>query len=454
MKLENINEERFAGNLSRAISIATISHEEENDTDWNAFAEFFEFLRSAYPKTFAVLETEKVGRAGLLMQWKGSDPALEPIGFLAHQDVVPVAEGTQDDWEHPPFSGYNDGTYIWGRGALDMKGHLLCILEGIETLLEEGYVPKRSVYVCLDYNEEIVAGKENGAQKMADILAERGVHFASILDEGGGSMDVSAKGILEGRVYLVGIGEKGYGDFEISVRSVGGHSSFPPEHTALGELAEVITKIEANPFQAHLTEPIRAMFSTLGGHMKGAPHLVLSHPGAIAPILKKVMVKNPFTASMVRTTGAVTMAKGSPAANVLPETASAVINFRVLQGDSLASVKAYLEKMLGETKGSVTLRKGKEPSRISPIDTKGFRMIGQVFGEGEENVFVVPYLVTACTDSYHYEKVCENIYRFSPFVLPSELTHTPHSTNERFPVDQIVPGVSFFMQYIRGMDLQ
>ena len=128
------------------------------------------------------MEVEEVGRAGLILHWKGSDASLDPIGFLAHQDVVPIAPGTENDWTNPPFSGANDGTFIWGRGALAMKSHLLCIIEAIETLLEEGYPQQRDVYVCLDYKEEIVAGKDNGAKKSAALRLERCIHFDSILE--------------------------------------------------------------------------------------------------------------------------------------------------------------------------------------------------------------------------------------------------------------------------------
>ncbi len=101
-----------------------------------------------------------------------------------------------------------------------MKSHLLCIIEGIETLLEEGYTTTRDVYVCLDYNEEIVAGKDNGAKKIATLLNERGIHFDSILDEGGGSTDVHAKNILDAHITMVGVAEKGYADYEITVKRI------------------------------------------------------------------------------------------------------------------------------------------------------------------------------------------------------------------------------------------
>lgn len=452
MKLEHVNEERFAKNLSRAIQIATISHEDEADTDWTKFKEFHDFLKEAYPKTFSTLDVEEVGRAGLILHWKGSDDTLDPIGFLAHQDVVPVAPGTEDDWTNPPFSGANDGTFIWGRGALDMKSHLLCIIEGIETLLEEGYTTTRDVYVCLDYNEEIVAGKDNGAKKIATLLNERGIHFDSILDEGGGSTDVHAKNILDAHITMVGVAEKGYADYKITVKGLGGHSSFPPKHTALGQLSELITKIENHPFEAHFTTPVLAMFSTIGTHMSSPLGGLLKRPGVLKPVLKNVMGKNPFTAAMVRTSTAVTMASASPAPNVLPEAATCVINFRLLQGDTLASVKKHLEVLAKDYDATITLLKGKEASAVSPTDTRSFHTIEDIFADGNETSFTTPYLLTACTDSYHYECICENLYRFSPFSLPSELMHTPHSTNERFPVDQITPGVSFFMQYIRRMN--
>ena len=109
---EKIDLKRVSDKLSGAIKIKTISNEDEALTDWNEFDRFHSYLREQFPLIHKNLTLEVVGRAGLLYYWKGSDESLDPIAFLAHQDVVPVAAGTDEDWEHPAFEGYNDGKII------------------------------------------------------------------------------------------------------------------------------------------------------------------------------------------------------------------------------------------------------------------------------------------------------------------------------------------------------
>ena len=232
---DNINVERYRKNLSKAIQIKTISHVDPEDTDWDEFKRFHEFIDSAYPLINEKLEKEIVPPASIIYRWKGKDPSLDAVALCAHQDVVPVNPGTEDDWTHPAFDGVDDGEFIWGRGALDMKNHLVCVLESVETLLEEGFEPERDVYILLGDNEEVVGGTDNGAGKMADILEERGVKLDSVLDEGGAMLPVNIKGVINNKVLAgIGIAEKGYADIKITVSSKGGHSSQPPKHTALG----------------------------------------------------------------------------------------------------------------------------------------------------------------------------------------------------------------------------
>ena len=142
---EQVNGQRACDRLSQAIQIKTISCEDESQTDWGAFDRFHAFLEQSYPLIHKNLKLDHISTASLLFYWEGTDPDLDPIAFLAHQDVVPISEGTEEDWEHPAFDGVNDGRFIWGRGALDMKNHLICLMESVETLLEEGYTPKRGV---------------------------------------------------------------------------------------------------------------------------------------------------------------------------------------------------------------------------------------------------------------------------------------------------------------------
>lgn len=448
---ERVHFERACSHLSEAISIKTISHEDPSKTDWREFERFHAFLKRAYPLTHKNLKVEHVSRASLLYYWEGTDTALEPIAFLAHQDVVPVTEGTEQDWTHPAFRGENDGAFIWGRGALDMKNHLICLMESVETLLEEGYQPKRSVYLCFGHNEEIVSGKENGAREIAALLEKRGVHLDSVVDEGGAMLPAKVKGILDANLTGVGVAEKGYADFKITVKAKGGHSSQPPKHTAIGILSKKVLNLEKHQFKARLLPFVYHLFTDIGKHTAYIGRVVFCNLWLLKPLLLRIMTQIPPAASLVRTTTGVTMAEGSPAANVLPQKASVTVNFRIMPGETIEDVRRHIEKYMGGKNVEITFIKGKEPSIVSPTDTRAFHTLARLAVNIDEKNIVAPYLVMGGTDAYNYENVCENIYRFAPFTVDTALLLTTHSTNERIPVEQLRQGVTFFKRYIRMM---
>ena len=448
---EYVHSERAQKNLSTAIGIKTVSHEDESLTDWGEFDRFHEFLKDAFPLVHKNLELENVSKASLLFYWKGTDESLDPIAFLAHQDVVPVASGTENDWTHPAFSGYNDGEFIWGRGALDMKNHLICLMESVETLLEEGYQPKRGVYLCFGHNEEVVAGKGNGAHDLAMALEKKGVHLDSIIDEGGAMLTAKVKGIIDANLTGIGIAEKGYADFKVTVKAKGGHSSQPPKHTALGILSKKVLALESHQFKAKIMPFVNNLFTNVGKRTSYLGRLVFCNLWLLKPLILKIMTKIPPAASLVRTTTAVTMASGSPAANVLPEKASVTVNFRIMPGESIESVRQHIEKYMGGENVKIEFIKGKEPSLISPTDTRSFDTLRRLSVALDDKNIVAPYLVMGGTDAYNYENVCENIYRFAPFTISTSLLLTTHSTNERIPIAQLDQGIAFFKRYIRIM---
>lgn len=448
---ESVNEKRAADNLSEAIKIKTVSHEDESLTDWNEFERFHAFLRKAYPKVHSTMEITKISKASLLYKWQGTDDSLDPIAFLAHQDVVPVSEGTYDDWTHPAFEGYNDGEFVWGRGALDMKNHLICLMESAETLLEEGYQPVRTIYLCLGHNEEVVSGGNNGAKELAKELERRGVHLDSVIDEGGAMLSAKVKGLLDANLAGVGVAEKGYVDFKITVKAKGGHSSQPPEHTALGILSKKVINLEKHQFKGKILPFVYNLFTSIGKRTAYIGRVVFCNLWLLKPLLLKIMTKFPPAASLVRTTTAVTMASGSPAANVLPQKASVTVNFRIMPGETIEDVKKHIEKYMGGDDVEIEFIKGKEPSLVSPTNTRAFETISRLAVAIDEKNIVAPYLVMGGTDAYNYENVCENIYRFAPFTIDTALLLTTHSTNERIPIAQLKQGITFFKRYMRIM---
>ncbi len=447
---EKVDAKRAQDNLSKAISIPTISYPEKEKVDFSQFEKFHKFLEETYPLIHKTLKKEVIKEASLIYHWKGTRDDLEPIALLAHQDVVPISAGTEQDWTYAPFSGHNDGEFIWGRGALDMKNHLVAVMDAVETLLEEGFQPERDVYLLFGQDEEVVASGDGGAKNIMETLKARGIHLDCILDEGGAIIPVNIKGVINNKELIgVGIAEKGYTDYEITVNAKGGHSSQPPLHSGLGDLANVIKDLEDHQFKAKLMPFVKDLFANIGRSCTYPVRLFACNLNLFQPLLKWGMTKIPFTACLVRTTTAVTMAQGSPAANVLPQKSSIVVNFRQMPGTSVKDVETHIRKVCRNKDIEVKVLKAKEASKFSPTDSRSFRIIEELCKQENPNSIVAPYLVMGGTDACYYEPICENIYRYAPYRVSVALLRCTHGTNERIPVDAVAPGVAFFKRYIR-----
>lgn len=447
---EDINVQRYRENLSKAIQFKTVSYREHDRVDWAEFDKFHKFLDEAYPLIAKKLEKEVIPPANLLYRWKGTRSDLEPIALLAHQDVVPVSEGTEDDWTYDAFSGHDDGTFIWGRGAIDMKNHLIAVMESVEALLEDGFVPERDVYLLFGDNEEVVANSVNGARDLMMTLKNRGITLDSVIDEGGAMIPLNVPGVFENK-YLTGIGiaEKGFSDVEVVVNAKGGHSSQPPAHTALGQIADVIKDLEKNQFKAHLSDSMKMLFDALARECTYPVRLITCNLPLLYPVITEAAKLIPFTACLIRTTTAVTMAKGSPASNVLPQRAAITVNFRTMPGVTKQDIVDHVQKVCKNKDIEINVLNSKIASPFSPTDSRPYKIIGELAKSLQPDAVVVPYLVMGGTDAYYYYPICKNVYRYAPFRLSPELLLCTHGTNERISVDLLEEAVVFFKNYIR-----
>ncbi|KAI5999721.1 hypothetical protein EDD15DRAFT_76890 [Pisolithus albus] len=258
--------------LSEAVQVPTESYDSlgpvGTDPRWEKFYAFHAYLQKAFPLVHAELELTKVNTYGLIFVWNGSNEGLKPLLLAAHQDVVPVEPTTVDKWTHPPFSGHFDGTYIWGRGSCDDKSGLIGIMSAVETMLATGYKPTRTVVLAFGFDEE--SGGTYGAQTLAPELERMFGRngFAMIVDEGSGYGEIFGRNLA-----MPGVAEKGSVNVRIEVSTPGGHSSLPPTHTSIGILAELLVKIEANPFRVHLARnspPYRTV-QCLAAHAPNMP---------------------------------------------------------------------------------------------------------------------------------------------------------------------------------------
>ncbi|KWT82924.1 MULTISPECIES: M20 family peptidase [unclassified Variovorax] len=443
-----IDEKAAAQRLAGAIPIRTVSGMEGLQANGSAFKELHAYLAQQFPKLHATLKKEVVGDNALLYTWTGSDPAARPIALMAHQDVVPIAPGTEKAWQTDPFSGQIKDGFVWGRGTWDNKGNLLAQMEAIEMLLAGGFQPRQTVYLVAGDDEEVSGLR--GAKPIAELLKSRGVRLEWVLDEG----LLVTEGVLAGLdrpAALIGLAEKGYGTFFLSVDQPPGHSSMPPARSAIGSMSTALAKLEANPMPAAIGGVAGEMFATLAPEMNGFNRVALSNLWLFGPLVRGQLEKGTSSNAMLRTTTALTVVRAGNKDNVLPGRAEAAVNFRVLPGDSLASVEAHIRKTIDNDTIAIKPYPGNsEPSPVSPTDSLGYRTIAQSVRQVFPDAIVAPGLMIAATDSRHFSILSDAVYRFSPVRARPEDLSRFHGTNERILIANYVEMIRFYHQLLRN----
>ncbi len=442
-------EAESAQKLSEAIRLKTVSHIEASLTDWDEFREFHALLERLFPNIHAACEKTVIQDYSLVFRWKGANPSMKPGLITAHMDVVPVEKGTEADWEHPPFSGDIAEGFVWGRGALDTKIHLIASLEAAEQLIGEGFVPDRDIYFAFGHDEEI--GGQNGAQNIAKHFREMDIEFEYLLDEGG-CITEGVVGEIARPLAMIGIGEKGFNNIKLTFKGEGGHSSMPPRHSALGLAALAISRLEKRQFRLRLIKPFRMFLMKTGPEMGFVNRLVLANLWLFEPLFLKVFSKSRSGNAMLRTTTAATMAEGSIAPNVLPQKASVVVNFRILPGETVEDLLEHIKKALGDIEAEIEPLILENPSTVSSCDSEAYKSIAAITGQLCGDAIVVPYIVLAGTDARKYESVCRNIYRFTPYRINSRDMDRIHSTNERISLKNVNMCVEFFRAFFSRRD--
>lgn len=463
---------RFSG----GIAIPTVSNRNYEETDFEPFVRFREYLLASYPAVFRTMHRDSVNQYGIVLHWKGKNPALLPLLFLSHYDVVPpgtdeaeegggvadtarvfrpadpalaVPDSVATAWKYSAFSGAVADGRIYGRGTLDMKNLLFSLMEASERLIESGFTPERDIYFAFGHDEEV--GGLQGAAKIAACFKEKNLRFEAVYDEGGIVAAAGTGGIMED-VALVGVAEKGKSTLQVTVRGAGGHSSMPPRHTALGDVARIIEDLENNQMETSLIPPVQAFLHNVSGGMPFATRMAINNQWLLKPLLVSKLAGNPVTNAMVRTTTAVTMAKGSDAANVLPAEAEVVINFRILPGNTVADVRRHVEKACEGYDASFRSLGDAEPTAVSPTDTKGYRQLAQAIAKIYPEALVTPYLTMGATDARKYDILSKNVYRFMPVLLTPEEQGSIHNMNEFITVENYKRMIEFYYTLMKDFD--
>ncbi len=437
--------------LSSAVRIKTISYGESSPPDSAAFSEFRQFLEKTFPLVHSHLSRQEVEGYSLLYRWRGKNPALKPLLLMAHMDVVPVEPGTLAQWTYPPFDGAIAEGYIWGRGTLDDKFCLMSILEACEMLLEKNFEPERSIYLAFGHDEELSGNK--GAGAIVKILRAEKKEIEFVLDEGMAVTQGLMPGIKQD-IAFIGISEKGYLSIELSVHQEGGHSSVPGKQTTIGILSRAVANLEEHPLPAKLDTSFEQMLRGLAPEMPFFQKMVLSNLWLFNKIVLGRLTKDPLMSSMTRTTTAVTMFQAGIKDNVLPPEAKAVVNFRIIPGETPESVIEHVKKVIGDKRVSLRMFEGaRAPSPVSDTGTESYRYLSRTIAGLFPGAIICPALVMGATDAWHYTPLTPNVYRFMPLRFTYEDLKRIHGVNERISIQGYKDCINFYYYLLSGIIL-
>jgi len=444
-----VDEARVAESMAIAVRARTVSGLLDPAGVALEFDKLHAHLRERYPLLHATLKLEHVGHS-LLYTWAGSDPAAQPFAFLAHQDTVPIAPGTEVLWKKPPFAGVIEDGFVWGRGTLDNKSNLITQMEAVEALLQAGFKPRRTVYLIAGHDEEV--GGERGAVAIVELFKQRKVRLEYVIDEG----LVVTEGILPGvaqPLALVGLAEKGSVSLLLTAQAAPGHSSMPPSQagqSAIGMLSAALVRLDQQPMPGGVQGAAAAMFAAIAPELPFGQRLALSNLWLLRPVVEGMLGKSAATNAMMRTSTAMTVLKAGQADNVLPGRAEAVVNFRILPGDTADSVAAHVKRAIADERIEVKpVGPLFNPSSVSSPDAPAFALIARTVREVFPDAMVAPGLMLAGSDARHFQAVADNAYRFMPIRFKSEDLPRVHGTDERISAAQLADMVRFYHRLLQ-----
>ncbi len=440
----NFDTEAATNSLATLIRFKTVSNVDPALEDDAEFEKLINALPSLYPNVYEVCELTKFEGRGLLYRWRGKGNG-QPAVLMAHYDVVPVNE---EGWDVDPFAAVIKDGVMWGRGTLDTKVTFNAILFSVNKLIADGFVPENDVYLAFSGGEEVHG---IGASEIVGYFEKNGITPAFVMDEGGAVVENVFPGVKK-PCALIGVAEKGFINLEFTAKSNGGHASAPKPHTPIGLLSQACIKLENKPFKFHITPPVKAMFNTLGRESTFVYRLIFANLWCFAPVLDMICKKSGGDLNaLMRTTVAFTQMEGSSAANVIPPKASMVANMRLNPYDTVDSAIEYVKKTIDDESIEVKALESNNPSRLSVTDTVGFERISSAIKATWSLDLVSPYLMVQCSDSYHWGRISDRVYRFSAMDLTSEERKTIHGHNEHIRLDCLNRSVEFYLRLIKSI---
>jgi carboxypeptidase PM20D1 len=433
-----------AVHLSKAIQIKTISYGDTLPIDTAEFLQFRKFLETSYPLVHQHLKRQTFSEFSYLYTWTGKNSSLPPYVLMGHMDVVPVEKEAEKKWTVPSFSGSILKDTIWGRGSVDDKAAVIGILEAVEELLKTGYVPERTIYLSFGHDEEI-SGRR-GAKTISEWFAANKIKPALVLDEGG-QIDSQHFKSLKKPLAVIGTSEKGYVSLELTVEIPGGHSSMPPPETALDVLNKALVNLRSHQMPAALSPSILELINRTKSDESFLKKTVLSNlwlfKGAVISQLEKTKESN----ALVHTTLVPTILHSGIKDNVIPSVAKAIVNSRILPGETSDDVVAFVKKSIADERVNVVKVPSsiKEPTAVTPFDGTAFKELESVIYESVPDVYVSPYLMVGGTDSKYFRSVSNGVLNFAPFMDVKGF----HGIDERLGISDLNRMINFYKALLK-----
>ena len=435
--------EKYANTFAKMIQCPTVSA-----SGAEYFDKFQQVLKEQFPLVFSNLEVYYPGvdkdekSRALLLKWRGKSSA-RPMVLMAHQDVVPADPAT---WTYPPYAGTIEDGKVWGRGTMDCKNTLFITINAVEELLQEGFVPENDVYLSYSDCEE---NSGMGAPYAVEWFKEHDVHPVVAVDEGGAIIENAFPG-MKMPFAMVGILEKGYADVKFTAHSKGGHSSSPPNNTPIARLSAFVNYCETHViFKRRMSDAALQMLKGISTGLGGALGFITKHAKGFAPLIVKALPAiTPFGKALLGTTMTFTMAEGSKAPNVIPQSASVVANLRFGPGDKSADCIAKLTKLASKYDIEVEVLTAREHSATVDITTPEYKHFVDTMREQFPNIGISPYLMFGGTDCRHMQTIVPCAIRCTPCHLNPQQLASMHASDENIDVQSLIDGTAFFKKFI------
>lgn len=428
-------------NLSRLIQAETINPPGNEERAIEVIKDILE--GAGFPAEDWVIVEGAPGRSNLVARLRG-DGSQRPLLLSGHVDVVPVE---REHWDHDPFSGEVIEGAVWGRGALDMKGALAMYLQVFLEAFRQKLPLKRDLILAAIADEE--AGFTYGSKFLVD--EHRALIDAEYALNEGGAMNIQFGGV---RLYPIQVAEKGVCWMRMTATGKPGHGSAPHEDNAVLHLAQALDRLRrARHLPLHITAPVKGMLDAIAAH--------LGFPGGLAigmlgnPTLAKLLIPRlpaktrSLMVAMLSNSVSATVLKAGSKTNVIPSSAMAHLDCRLLPGQTPEDA---MREVLAVTGDRVSLEPlTKSDGAAFPVDSPLYRLLVKATQEMDPTGLAAPILMPGATDAAQYKRAGITVYGFTPGVFPDDFAvfDMVHGHNERMPVSALRSGLPALWQVVR-----